>query len=323
MDDLVINTRGAYLKKQNNCFVVKTDKITEISVGKVKSILITTSAFLSTDAIKLAVDNNIDIIFLDYNGTPYGRVWHSKPGSTALIRRKQLEISEKEKGLKLAGQWSIEKIETQIETLNKLKSTRPQVKEEFDKNINKMNNLKEKFQKLKGTIEEKRQTMMGLEGMCAKIYFSSIKQIMPEKFKFNGRSRNPAKDEFNCLLNYGYGVLYSKVEKACIIAGLDPYIGFVHTDNYNKKSLVFDLIEPFRYLADRTVLYLFSKKLVKKEHFDKLQNGLSLNKKGKEVLIKQLNETFEKQIKYNGRNIKMKNIIQYRCHKIANELIGK
>ncbi|MCK5176800.1 MAG: CRISPR-associated endonuclease Cas1, partial [Candidatus Aenigmarchaeota archaeon] len=77
MDDLVINTRGAYLKKQNNCFVVKTDKITEISVGKVKSILITTSAFLSTDAIKLAVDNNIDIIFLDYNGTPYGRVWHS------------------------------------------------------------------------------------------------------------------------------------------------------------------------------------------------------------------------------------------------------
>ena len=69
---------------------------------------------------------------------------------------------------------------------------------------------------------------------------------MPEKYKFESRSRNPAKDEFNTLLNYGYGVLYSMVEKACIIAGLDQYIGFLHTDNYNKKSLVFDVIVLFR-----------------------------------------------------------------------------
>jgi CRISPR-associated protein Cas1 len=43
------------------------------------------------------------------------------------------------------------------------------------------------------------------------------------------------------MLNYSYGVLYSLVEKACILAGLDPFVGFLHTDNYNKKSLVFDL----------------------------------------------------------------------------------
>jgi hypothetical protein len=48
------------------------------------------------------------------------------------------------------------------------------------------------------------------------------------------------------MLNYGYGVLYSLVEKACIYAGLDPFVGFLHTDNYVKKSLVFDLLEPYR-----------------------------------------------------------------------------
>ena len=69
---------------------------------------------------------------------------------------------------------------------------------------------------------------------------------MPERYKFESRSRNPTKGEFNVLLNYGYGVLYSMVEKAYIIAGLDPYIGFLHTDNYNKKSRVFDVIELFR-----------------------------------------------------------------------------
>lgn len=106
---------------------------------------------------------------------------------------------------------------------------------------------------------------MGFEGSAGRIYFDALNYVMPERFKFDGRSRNPAKDEFNALLNYGYGVLYSLVEKACIIAGLDPYIGFLHTDNYNKKSLVFDLIEMFRIFADETVVYLFSGRKVKVE----------------------------------------------------------
>ncbi|MFO7558792.1 MAG: CRISPR-associated endonuclease Cas1 [Desulfobacterales bacterium] len=58
---------------------------------------------------------------------------------------------------------------------------------------------------------------------------------MPEKYQFSGRSRRPAKDPFNAVLNYCYGMLYSRVEKACILSGLDPFVGFLHTDNYNKK----------------------------------------------------------------------------------------
>ena len=89
---LVINTRGAYLKKEKNCFLVKNDeKSFEVSADKVDSILITTAATITTDAIEFAVENNIDIVFLDFNKNPYGRVWHSKLGSTTLIRRRQLE----------------------------------------------------------------------------------------------------------------------------------------------------------------------------------------------------------------------------------------
>jgi len=84
---------------------------------------------------------------------------------------------------------------------------------------------------------------MGNEGMASLNYFDALGNIMPDAWKFKGRSRDPAQDAFNCLLNYGYGILYSQVEKGCIIAGHDPYIGFLHTDNYNKKSFVFDLIE--------------------------------------------------------------------------------
>ncbi len=319
---LVINTYGSYLRKKGNCFLVrKEDKVFEVSVTKVDSILITTAAYLSTDAIKFAVDNNIDIVFLDSYGDPYGRVWHPKLGSTTLIRRRQLELYDKEEGLNLAKKWGIQKIDNQIVLLKRLKKTRSEKKDELEVCIKAIEQLKKRMAGLKGTIEEKRQTMLGIEGMTAKKYFGVLASIMPEKYKFEGRSRNPAKDEFNTLLNYGYGVLYSMVEKACIIAGLDPYIGFLHTDNYNKKSLVFDVIELFRTFVDETVVHLFTKRKVKDEYFDTIQNGLSLNKAGKVVLIEALNETFEKTIKYKGRNIKTKNVIQFECHRIANKLI--
>jgi CRISPR-associated protein Cas1 len=79
---LEINTQGSYLRKKEGNFLVKTDdQAFEVSAKKVQTIMITTSAFLSTDAIKLAMDKNIDVIFLDEFGDPFGRVWHSKLGS--------------------------------------------------------------------------------------------------------------------------------------------------------------------------------------------------------------------------------------------------
>ena len=301
--------------------VKNEDRTFEVSAKKVESIMITTSAYISTDAIKFAMDNNIDVIFLDQFGDPYGRVWHPKLGSTTLIRRRQLEIAQQEAGLDLAKEWVMAKLDNQIELLGKLANSRPEKRKQLAKCGESLEEIKEKLNSLIGTIDERRGTIMGLEGTAGRTYFEALSYIMPERFKFDVRSRNPAKDEFNCLLNYGYGVLYSMVEKACIIAGLDPYIGFIHTDNYNKLSLVFDLIEPFRTLVDQTVVYLISGRKVKTEYFDKIKNGLSLNKEGKSVLIGSLNDTFEKTVRYRGRNIKNRNIIQFETHRIANGLI--
>lgn len=131
-----------------------------------------------------------------------------------------------------------------------------------------------KIENLQGeTLEEIRGSLQGLEGSAGKQYWEIISLLLPEKYHFKERSKNPAQNEFNCLLNYAYGVLYQEVERACVIAGLDPYIGFVHTDNYNKPSLQFDLIENYRIWADETVLGLFAKKgLIQKDWFFKFTN---------------------------------------------------
>ncbi len=319
---LVINTYGSYLQKNGDLFRVKANKkVYEISSKKVSSILISTAAYITTDAIKLAMDNNIDIVFVDDFGDPYGRVWHSKLGSTTLIRRRQLEIAETENGLNIALICVKTKFQNQIDLLKRLRKTRPQKSAAITKYIEKLENLKAALETISGRLDESRGTIRGIEGSGGRMYFEALSFLMPDRFKFNGRSRNPAQDEFNTLLNYAYGVLYSKVEKACIIAGLDPYVGFIHTDHYNKKSLVFDLIENYRIWADETVVNLFASRNVKKELFDKIPKGYTLNKDGKAVLLSSFNSFLDESIRYKGRNIKRDNIIQFDCHRIANSLI--
>ena len=99
---LVLNTRGAFLKKKGDGFVIKNgEKSYEVAARKVESILITTSATITTDAIKCAMENNIDVVFLDHFGNPFSRARHCKLGSTTLIRRRQLETSMKPRGLRM------------------------------------------------------------------------------------------------------------------------------------------------------------------------------------------------------------------------------
>jgi len=164
---------------------------------------------------------------------------------------------------------------------------------------------------------------MGLEGRAGRTYWEAINLLLPTAYQFKERSRNPAKDGFNCLLNYAYGVLYSTVERACVLAGLDPYVGFVHTDHYQKKSLIFDLIECYRIWADTTVVGLFAARQVQKSLFDPLHNGLTLNKQGKAVLMERFGEYLEESVRYSNCNIKRRDIVQFDCHRLANNWIGK
>jgi len=318
---IIINTYGAYLRKKDNCFLIKVeDQSQEISVKKVDSILITTGALISTDALQMAIENNIDVVFLNKFGEPFGRLWHSKLGSTTLIRRRQLEASCSEAGLTMLLDWVNQRLDNQIAFLKKLKDKRPD-NDTLLPAVERIQGYGAKLIELSGTIDDQRGTIQGLEGNCSKTYFEALSSIMPDKYKFHGRSRMPALDEFNAMINYGYGVLYSKVEKACLIAGLDPYLGFLHTDNYNKKSLVFDLIEMYRDLVDQTVVYLFTGKKIKDSLFDKHTSGYTLNKEGKAVLLSALNETFDTTVRYKNRNIKNIDKIQHDCHSIAQELL--
>lgn len=290
------------------------------SPKKISSIHIATSAALSTDAIKLALDNNIDIVFLDDFHGAYARVWFPRIGSTVKIRRKQLEISETQRGFCLAKEWMLKKVDNQLDVLRELGYKRPAQSELFKSALEFIADTREKILKLEFS-ESAVPTIMGLEGNISRKYFEVLSIIMPKGYEFNGRSRQPAVDRFNCLLNYGYGVLYSIVDKACIIAGLDPHIGFMHTDNYNKKSLVFDIIEIFRVYADLPVVHLCTGKRFSAECFDNIENGITLNKAGKKEFLTHYYKHLDEKIRHRNRQVSRKTAIQLECHHIAQQLL--
>lgn len=323
---IVINTPGSYVSKSGECFLLSSDeKKVEISAKKVDQILITTAAAVTTDALLLAVDNNIDVVFLRYNGQPFGRVWHSKLGSISTIRRKQLLLQDIPLGLQLTKEWISCKLDNQINFLKHLLQNRRDERRRtlIKEAIERIQGFKDKICAIDkySNVDEARYTLLGYEGNAGRIYFQTLGELIPDKFKFSERSRNPAKDPFNCMLNYAYGVLYSRVEKACILAGLDPYIGIMHTDNYNRQALVYDIVEMYRGYMDEIVFKLFTTKKVSEEFFEPIEDGIYLNQEGKKVLIEAINKAFETKIRYKGKNIELQNIMQYDCHQIANRIL--
>jgi CRISPR-associated protein Cas1 len=320
---LVINTPGTFITQKDECFRLKQkEKILDVSPLKVESIVMSNQAMISTQAVVLALEHNIDLLFLDSYGDPLGRVWFSKMGSTALIRRKQLEAFDSPLGLELVIDMIQLKLKNQIDFLKKLMHARPGKESLFSGSIQIIDNAKSELKSKDQDLESVRNRLMGLEGTSGRAYFQCLSKIMPEKYRFESRSRRPAKDPFNAALNYCYGILYSRVEKACILSGLDPYVGFLHTDNYNKKSLVFDLIEPFRIFGEQSVVYLFTGKKIKDEYFDSAEKAVSLNQKGKPVIVEAINKHLDETVRYRKKNVKRRYIIQHEAHRMANILLA-
>ena len=322
---LVINSYGAFLHKKQDLFRIKIkDQQYRFSPKKVESILVTTGASFSSDAVELAIEHNIDFIFINRYGDPYARIWRPKMGSTAAIRRKQLELSETSDGYASVIQLIGRKLDHQIRLLKALKRARKgESVAVLEHGISGIEGLRKKLDRTKLGAQDIAGKLRGLEGSAGRTYFGTLSKILPENYQFDGRSRDPAADYFNCLLNYGYGMLYGMVERACILAGLDPHVGLLHTDNYNKKSFVFDMIEPFRPYIDEVVIKLITTRQVKQAFFNEIPDGYTLNKEGKGALIPAVNDFFEESVRYRGRNIKRKHTLQYECHRMANEWLQR
>jgi CRISPR-associated protein Cas1 len=328
---LHINTYGTYVHVKDETFEIRQKneqgvvEKKQFAAHKVTGIVMTTGSALSTDAIRLAMQHNVDLLFVEHDGDPIARIWHSKLGSTTKIRKSQLEASLAAEGLRWVKSWLLAKLGNQVDFIKDLKKHRPQHADFLNDKIMRIEALAVSIQRQEAaTVAAVADTLRGLEGTAGRLYFETLSYVLPSDYRFSGRSRRPAADAFNAFLNYAYGILYSRVEKALMVAGVDPYLGFLHRDDYNQLSMVFDFIEPYRAWADETVFRLFSGKKVNQAHTAPLAQGVMLNAEGKALLVEAFGRFLDADsIRHRGRNLLRGVALQADAHQFANALIGR
>lgn len=320
---LIVDGYGSYIHRKENLFEVETKlenqekKKEQFSAEKVSQIIITSKTSISSGAIQLAMENQIDIVYLDWHGRPYARTYPCKLGGTTLTRRRQAtkylsgEVSEMVKSMIRA------KISNQLTLLKQLAKARKS--KEFDSKISQIKVNMVKLGDIEGNVDQTRDAILGIEGYCSNQYWSALTMILP----FKGREQE-AKDIVNAMLNYGYGILYSEIEKACIIAGLDPYLGFLHTDRYGKPSTVLDMIEEFRQtIVDRAVITLFARKQVEESDWETSGNAFMLTKKGRQKVIDAVMERLHSKMRHNNKEYTLQGIMLEQARQVARVLLGE
>lgn len=120
-------------------------------------------------------------------------------------------------------------------------------------------------------------SVRGIEGNAAAEYFGVFNELILQNkdvFSYDGRSRRPPTDPVNCLLSFAYALLANECSSGLRSVGLDPYVGFMHTDRPGRCSLSLDMMEELRSVfADRFVLTLINNRVVNEKSFTYLDNG--------------------------------------------------
>lgn len=113
-----------------------------------------------------------------------------------------------------------------------------------------------------------RDTLLGLEGRAAAVYFRAFGSAFRSEITFTGRQRRPPPDPANAMLSLGYVMLGNSIASVAEARGLDPAIGFLHDPLPGRSSLALDLLEELRHpVVDRFVLRVCNLRVVRPDMF--------------------------------------------------------
>jgi CRISPR-associated protein Cas1 len=273
---LIVAEHGAKIGKEGERLYVSYPS-TELSknyvpIIKLEQLIIESKANLTSGAIDLLTNNGIPTLFLR-GGKPVGILHSYVAHGTVAVRRAQILAYESSLGTQFVLQFLKGAIQNKRNLLRRLQKNRQMDTPSEEIVQKKINELDIYLQKDHSTIKDKpvfslRDSLFAYEGAAADAYFSAFKMLIPSEFAFTARNRRPPSDPVNSMLSYGYAILTVKILSGVLIAGLEPYAGFLHSDRSGKPSFVLDLIEEFRQpIVDRLIFRLVGRAEVRPEDF--------------------------------------------------------
>lgn len=277
---ILTNPSVTVTRKSKRVILESKEKFEEIKVKEISACLLFGNIQITSQAIRLFADEGIPITNLSFEGEP--RYFVLPPGYINYdLKIRQYEASRSpEKRLEIAKFIINQKI---TNSLNFIKTSKSRNKKISAREIKKVQKNAVEAIKSAKSIDE----LIGHEGNFTKIYFDMLKEISCGSVRFKQRSKRPPKDEANALLSFIYTLTYSLITGIVFAAGFDPYVGFVHSEDYGRNSFALDVLELYRApFCDRFFINLTNKNILQPRHFVKSEKGgFLLNNDGKKIFF--------------------------------------
>jgi len=282
---LYLAMQGAHARLDSGRVIVESsheENLLDVPSGLVERIVCFGAIGISAGLRSWALGSDVDMVFLSRRGSYLGHAWPA--GSSQRIARLRAQLSfasDNTRLLAFARAVVDAKVRKQIVLLQRF--ARRDNSEAVMARTQQMESLLTMLADC-GTRDE----LMGIEGAAAREYFAALEQVVPEDMHFTGRSRQPPADVINAAFSYGYAIILGETVSALCAAGLDPGIGFLHSEQDRRPSLALDLMEEFRPLVvDQVVIAAARRSELRPEHGHREEavHGVLLTKAGREILV--------------------------------------
>jgi len=324
---LTVDRFGSFIgKKSERIRVTHQGEVAcEVPLLQLEHILVVSDGVsISSDAISACVERGIQITFLTYSGQPYAHIISPALTGTVRTRREQLLAYHDRRGVALAIAFAVGKLSNQANQLRYMakyrKNKDPEAYRTARDGAIGLQVLADGLSRFRAErVDDVRAQIMNYEGRGADLYWQTLRELLLVDVDWEGRETRGASDLVNACLNYGYGILYAQVESAVLLAGLDPYAGFLHVDRPGKPSLVLDLIEEFRTpVVDRVVFGLLNKS-VKLE----MDEDGKLSKETRKTIADAVLTRLQSRERYEKQRRMLRTILQCQARHIATFVRGE
>jgi len=260
--------------KNDNLIVKDGDNktILQTSCYRIFCVIIVGGTTLTSGIIERSKKFGFSIYLLSYGLKPIG-VWNSSAEGNFLLRQKQYQYNNNKIALYLVKN----KIQNQIFLLKSVRF--------------KTNRVKDAITSLESYVlkdEIELRSILGMEGISSRVFF----QAWFENLNWKGRKPRSKIDMTNTILDIGYTYIFYFIEAMLNLYGFDIYKGVYHTNFYQRKSLVCDIVEPFRCIIDRRVKSAYGLKQIQEKDFTHSKGqwflNIDQNKKYSQWIVKEI-----------------------------------
>lgn len=317
MRSLIIAGYGVKVGYRKGMLVVEGNgsKNTISLVDLEQVIIVTGGVSITSRAVRAMIEHGVDLVFLGPRGIPLGRVYPPFINRTVNTRRQQYIAYNNSVGVEVAKAIAEAKIRNQAGLLRR-----------FARGIGDYE-LRELSYRVQGYIDELRRVeaarvdevrkiIVTIEAKAARVYWAGVAKLVPGDMGFEFRNQDGV-DLFNIMLNYGYGIIYGECWRALVLAGLDPYAGYLHTDRSGKPTLAFDYIEMFRCSTVDYPLLL----MVRRGWRPQVENGLLIAKSRGEI-AKRVISNLDRKVRVKGELLTLGQALKRWAFKLASYIRG-